>query len=247
MRFLHFFTFAQKIFKGWGCNFTWSFGKVLRIKSLKMVFVLRIIRYKLCMVYAFSFFCSKIIFTKNNFLTAEMNLTTRGPLYTCLVMSLSFYTQVCCWLWASRKTATAWISKRLFKRFRREVWCTDRQEGRGKCYCWNIDRNKVFNAVFEITMRPFKCVSIFGIMYMCYICHNAVYLHKRLVGNTYGASLFSGRISPRRPMGVVSIFKAENHYCYLGWWQRCVYSPWSHDRYDYWCQNFFGVTCKSAE
>ena len=52
--FLHFFTVAQKIFKGWGFNFTWSFVKVMCIKSLKMVmFVARIIRQKLCIIYAF--------------------------------------------------------------------------------------------------------------------------------------------------------------------------------------------------
>ena len=29
-------------------------------------------------------------FTKNHFLIAEMNLTTQGPLYTCLVLTLLF-------------------------------------------------------------------------------------------------------------------------------------------------------------
>ena len=63
--FCTFSTFAQKIFKGWGCNFTWSFGKVMRIKSLKMVFVARIIRHKLCMIYAFlELFCSKKFWPK---------------------------------------------------------------------------------------------------------------------------------------------------------------------------------------
>ena len=38
-----FSTFAHKVFKGWDCNFTWSFGKVMHIKSLKLVFVARII------------------------------------------------------------------------------------------------------------------------------------------------------------------------------------------------------------
>ena len=42
--FCSFSNFAQKIFKGWGCNFTWSFGKVMRSKSMKMVFLERIIR-----------------------------------------------------------------------------------------------------------------------------------------------------------------------------------------------------------
>ena len=66
--FCTFSTFAQKIFKGWGCNFTWSFGKVMRFKALKTVFVARIIRHKLCIIYAFfDFFCSKIIFDQKLF------------------------------------------------------------------------------------------------------------------------------------------------------------------------------------
>ena len=65
--FCTFSNFAQKIFKGWGCNFTWSFGKVMRIKSL-LVFVARIVRHTLCMIYAyFDFFCSKIIFDQKLF------------------------------------------------------------------------------------------------------------------------------------------------------------------------------------
>ena len=52
MRFCTFSTFAQRIFKGWGCNFTWSSCKVMRSKSMKMVFVARIIRNELCMIYA---------------------------------------------------------------------------------------------------------------------------------------------------------------------------------------------------
>ena len=35
----------------------------------------------------FCFFGQKSFLTKNYFLTAEVNLTTRGPLYTCLVLS----------------------------------------------------------------------------------------------------------------------------------------------------------------
>ena len=62
--FCTFCTFAQKIYKGWGCNFTWSFGKVMRIISLKMVFVARVIRHKLCI---FLFSCSKIIFDQKLF------------------------------------------------------------------------------------------------------------------------------------------------------------------------------------
>ena len=83
-----FSTFAQKIFKGCGCNFTWSFGKVMPIKSLKMVYVASIISHKLCMIYAFfSFaFVEKSFLTKKFFLCVEINLTTRGPLYTCLVL-----------------------------------------------------------------------------------------------------------------------------------------------------------------
>ena len=58
----------------------------MRSKSMKMVFVARIIRHKLCMIYAFlDFFVQKSFLTKN-FLTADINLTTRGPLYTCLVV-----------------------------------------------------------------------------------------------------------------------------------------------------------------
>ena len=66
--FCTFSTFAQKVFKGWDCNFTWSFAKVMRIKSWKMVFVERILRHKLCMIYAFfnflfkNHFWPKIIF-----------------------------------------------------------------------------------------------------------------------------------------------------------------------------------------
>ena len=41
------------------------------------------------MIYAFfEFFVQKIIFDQNYFLTAEINLTTRGPLYTCLVLNV---------------------------------------------------------------------------------------------------------------------------------------------------------------
>ena len=40
------------------------------------------------MIYAFFLFVfvQKSFFTKNLFLFAEINLTTRGPLYTCLVL-----------------------------------------------------------------------------------------------------------------------------------------------------------------
>ena len=91
MLFCTFSAFAQKIFKEWGCNFSWSFDKVMRSKSMKMVFVARIIRHKLCMIYAFfDFFCSKVILSKNHSLISVINLTTRGPLYTCLVWPFFF-------------------------------------------------------------------------------------------------------------------------------------------------------------
>ena len=63
-----------------------SFGKVMRSKSMKMVFLVCIIRHVLCMImHFFNFFVQKSFLTKNYFLTAERNLTTWGPLYTCLV------------------------------------------------------------------------------------------------------------------------------------------------------------------
>ena len=46
--------------------------------------------YDLCFFY---FFCSKSFLVKNYFLTAEIDLTTRGPLYTCLVMHFLFIPQ----------------------------------------------------------------------------------------------------------------------------------------------------------
>ena len=75
MHFYTFSNFAQKIFKGWGCNFTWRFDKVMHSKSQKLVFVARIVRHKLRMIYAYL----------DYFLTTEIDLTTRGPLYICLV------------------------------------------------------------------------------------------------------------------------------------------------------------------
>ena len=90
--FCTFSAIAQNIFKGLGCNFTWSFGEVMRIKSLKMVFVARIIRHELCMIYAFfDFVVQKTFLTKNHFLTAEINLTMWGPLYTFLVVIQSIF------------------------------------------------------------------------------------------------------------------------------------------------------------
>ena len=41
----------------------------------------------LCMINAFfDFFVQKLFLTKNYFLIAEINFTTPGPLYTCLVV-----------------------------------------------------------------------------------------------------------------------------------------------------------------
>ena len=86
MPFCTFFTFAQKIFKERGLNFTWCFLKVICTKSMKIVFVASMIRNRLCMIYVFFYyFCPKSFFTENYFLIAAINLTTRGPLYTCLV------------------------------------------------------------------------------------------------------------------------------------------------------------------
>ena len=51
-----------------------------------IVFVARIIRNRLCIVYGFFYyFFQKSLFAENYFLIAAINLTTRGPLYTCLV------------------------------------------------------------------------------------------------------------------------------------------------------------------
>ena len=62
-----------------------KFGKVMRSKSAKMVFVTSIIRHKLCIIYAFfDFFFQRLFLTKNYILIAAKNLT-RGPLYTSLV------------------------------------------------------------------------------------------------------------------------------------------------------------------
>ena len=77
MHILHFFLpLLNKSLREWGCSFPWSSGKVMRNKSVKMVFVTSII---------FWFFCSKVIFDQRLFSIAAKNLTTRGPLYTCLV------------------------------------------------------------------------------------------------------------------------------------------------------------------
>ena len=57
---------------------------------MKKVFVAKIIRHKLCMIYAFlDFFVQKSFLTKNYFPTAEINSTARGPMYTCLVFEVA--------------------------------------------------------------------------------------------------------------------------------------------------------------
>ena len=56
---------------------------------MKILLVESIIRHKLCIIYAFfDYFFPKSFFTKNHFLIAAINLTTRGPLYTCFVYVL---------------------------------------------------------------------------------------------------------------------------------------------------------------
>ena len=58
---------------------------------MKMVFVASIIRHELCMIYLFfDFFAQKSVLTKNYFLIAAIDLTTRGPLYTRLVALVYF-------------------------------------------------------------------------------------------------------------------------------------------------------------
>ena len=57
----------------------------MSIKSLKMLFLSRIIKHKLCMIFAFfDFFVQKSFLTKNYFFIAVIDLTTRSPCYTCL-------------------------------------------------------------------------------------------------------------------------------------------------------------------
>ena len=57
---------------------------------MKIVFLASIIRHKLCIIYAFFYFLFDNYFlTKNYFLIAATNLTTRYPLYTCLVKFVS--------------------------------------------------------------------------------------------------------------------------------------------------------------
>ena len=69
-------------------SLTWSFSKVIRSKSMKMVFVESITRHKLGIIYAFfTFFVQKSYLNKNYLLFAAINLTTQGPFYTCLFSS----------------------------------------------------------------------------------------------------------------------------------------------------------------
>ena len=53
---------------------------------MKIVFVASTIRNSLCIIYGFFYyFFQKSLFTVTYFLIAVINLTTWGPLYTCLV------------------------------------------------------------------------------------------------------------------------------------------------------------------
>ena len=123
MRFCTFSAFAQKIFKGWVWNLTWSFGKVICSKSMKMMFMASIIRYKLCMIYAFLyFFVQRSFLTKNYFLIAAINLTTRGQLYTCFYWndqaeSLLFHSN-------GRKHQMSKVCGRSYNRGSDNGWCT---------------------------------------------------------------------------------------------------------------------------
>ena len=87
MYFMHLFCLCLKICKGWCWNLTWNFGKVMRSKLMMMVSMATIISHWLCMIYAFFLFVfvQKSFLIKKIFLYVEINLTTRGPLYTCLV------------------------------------------------------------------------------------------------------------------------------------------------------------------
>ena len=55
--------------------------------SMKLVFVVIIIRHQLCMIHAFfDFFVQNSFLTGNYILVVDINLTTRGLLYTCLFL-----------------------------------------------------------------------------------------------------------------------------------------------------------------
>ena len=80
---MHFFYPCSKyLFKGWGWNFSWSFGKVLRTKSMKMVFDASIIYHKLCMIYRFFDFL-----LKNYLFIAKINLNTQVPFHSLVVIN----------------------------------------------------------------------------------------------------------------------------------------------------------------
>ena len=56
---------------------------------MKIVFVASIIRNRLCIIYVFfDYFFEKSLFAENHFVIAAINLTTRGPLYSCFVYVL---------------------------------------------------------------------------------------------------------------------------------------------------------------
>ena len=94
--FCTFSTFVQKIFEGWGWNFTRTFGKVICSKSIKMVFIASIISllimHDLCIFFLFkNHFWPKIIFPINPI--NPINFTTWGPLYACLVLDCIWETK----------------------------------------------------------------------------------------------------------------------------------------------------------
>ena len=66
---------------------------------MKIGFVASLIRNSLCIIYVFLLFFQKSLFTENYFLIAAINLATRGPLYTCLVLifASSWSTKVTSW------------------------------------------------------------------------------------------------------------------------------------------------------
>ena len=59
---------------------------------MNMLLVTSIICHKLFIIYMFlDFICSKIVLNQKVFSEAAINLTTRGPLYTCLVVIVIAY------------------------------------------------------------------------------------------------------------------------------------------------------------
>ena len=68
MLFALFLPLLNKSLRGEAAISLEALVKVMCSKSVKMVFVVRIIRHRLCMIYVFlDFFCSKIIFDQNLF------------------------------------------------------------------------------------------------------------------------------------------------------------------------------------